>query len=515
MNIRTRNSGIELLKKSKSMKEWMSFTLVILVGIPIWCLILLPSMIAYLVYIKICGRFCRKKAQKKTEQTTDANELTSVAENRTPRDQRKFDAVLFGATGFTGKLAAKYITRNYGLNYKLKWAIAGRSQSRLEDVKAMLCKINPCLADLEILIADSSSHEQLAQVCNQTKVIITTVGPYTEYGTPMVNCCAAYGTDYVDITGEEHWVREYTYKYEHLAKVTGARIVSFCGHDSIPWDISSYKLAQRLKEDKQESVKSIDFVDQIMSMVSGGTVATISNIIGDGIAGKKASHLSRPRVERQDDPYYTQIGNAKGTGFKTINKSTKMIFKHSEFGSWVGFFMMAGANGAIVGRSNAKLGYGNNMVYMDNMEGSFKSLFIKTFAIVAMVTALICKPIAAILFKFKILPNPGEGCSEYVQENGYLYVWGKAVGDKGSEVYSVYRNTKEDPGYKGTARMLVESGLCFVFGNKEDFNQKSGGMGTPASCFGDILLERLKETGTTFKIYSPKEGLEGDKIKAD
>lgn len=159
---------------------------------------------------------------------------------------REYDLVLFGATGFTGKLATKYLATQYGTS--INWAIAGRSKERLQKVKNEIVKINGKCQAVPILIADSSNVDQLTEIAEKTKVIISTVGPFARYGTPLVAVCAHSGTNYCDITGEVHWVRQMIDKYDDVANQTGAKLVSCCGCDSVPWDISTFMQAKKLEE---------------------------------------------------------------------------------------------------------------------------------------------------------------------------------------------------------------------------------------------------------------------------
>jgi hypothetical protein len=192
-----------------------------------------------------------------SQQQPDAKELK-------PRASRKYDVVLFGATGFTGSLAAKYLVKQYK-NSGLKWAIAGRNQKALETVRA---ELNVNANDLDILIADASKPETLRALVADTRVVITTVGPFVRYGTPLVEACALFGTDYCDITGETDWVRNMIDKYDDIAKVSGARIVNFCGHDCVPWDLCAFKAAEALKQ-QGESMVDIKCFDEICGSASG------------------------------------------------------------------------------------------------------------------------------------------------------------------------------------------------------------------------------------------------------
>jgi hypothetical protein len=190
------------------------------------------------------------------------NELNSTYQLSTPlvvkkkssdQNGRLYDLVMFGATGFTGNLAANYLAKQYGNpGTKVRWAISGRSLSKLEEAKKSIMKQFPEVSDVALLVADSNNDEQLQKLAQQTKVIITTVGPFTEYGEGLVRACVENGTHYCDITAEANWVRHIIERYQRTAEASGAKIVHFCGHDCVPWDISVMKVARTLQKRGEE-----------------------------------------------------------------------------------------------------------------------------------------------------------------------------------------------------------------------------------------------------------------------
>ena len=182
------------------------------------------------------------------------------------------DIVVFGATGFTGKMAAKYIARQYGCRFR--WAIAGRRRAALEAVRNELSLIDNSLSNLPIIIADSADLVSLHSMTMLTKVVITTAGPFDKYGSDLVRYCAENGTHYCDITGETDWVRKMIDLHDNVAKRTGARIVSFCGHDCVPWDLCVLELSKKLQS-RGETLDEVSFFDFIRSAPSGGTMATV------------------------------------------------------------------------------------------------------------------------------------------------------------------------------------------------------------------------------------------------
>ncbi len=198
-----------------------------------------------------------------------------------------FDLIVFGATSFVGQILTRYLAETYGLNGELKWAIAGRSESKLQSVRGSLV---PVLGDeakhLPILLADAARDEQVRALCEQTNVIVSTVGPYALYGEPLVKACAESGTDYCDLTGEPQWIKRMLEKYEASAKASGARIVHCCGFDSVPSDMGVYFLqAEAQKAWNGKTASRIKMrVKAAKGGMSGGTVASIIQLTKEVMA---------------------------------------------------------------------------------------------------------------------------------------------------------------------------------------------------------------------------------------
>lgn len=209
----------------------------IVIKVPIIHVVLLP-----LALLSVLAKRCKRRSGKRP-QTCD---VTDVNPSRKPRNSRKYDLVLVGATGFTGQLCGQYLAKRYGLS-QVKWAIAGRSKAKLEEIKAKWQALNPTMKNLEVLSMNLDNDEQIAAVVEDTKVIISTAGPFSLSGTKLVAKCAQNGTDYCDITGEVAWVRQMAQKYDNIAAKSGARIVSCCGCDSTPWDIAVFSTVSYLK----------------------------------------------------------------------------------------------------------------------------------------------------------------------------------------------------------------------------------------------------------------------------
>lgn len=399
----------------------------------------------------------------------------------------KHDLTIFGATGFTGRLAALYVTRQYGNT--IKWAIAGRSESKLALIK------RECQDIPEIVVADSGDTQALEQMVRKTKVVVTFAGPFARYGSKLVAACAAAGVDYCDITGESDWVREMIAQHDVQAKASGARIVSLCGHDCLPWDITTLMLAKKLKDEGGGELKSIEFWDDIKSSPSGGTLETAFGIMfGSESKMKKSSEVQGLGF----DPL-TKLRDGSQSMFKLSAKNVRVLENaaprkgHSAVRT---MFVMAGVNANCVKRSNALNGYGKKLTYCEGR--SFSSLLgavISLCSLAALGMGLVIPPVRWLLRKF-VLPKPGEGPSEEMLENGYLNLTGVATAMDGRTAKATMR-FPVDPGYKDTARMAVESGLALSLETAR-LSSVPGGVLTPASCQGEVVLERLLNTGSSF-----------------
>ena len=419
-----------------------------------------------------------------------------------PKKQRKYDAVIFGSTGYAGGHLVDYLAKTYGSNKshegkKFKWAITGRNESKLKNVIATLSKKYPGLDSLEYIIADTKNFEQVEKIANQAKVVMTTVGPYSLLGNELINACALYGTDYVDVTGEDEWYQSCIDNMQDLAVKSGARLVSFCGHDSVPWDLSTYFMHQEFKNKHNQNLKKIEFYDQVVGNISGGTIASIFRIL-DVRQEKKFA----PDFKEKRDPYEFLPGGNPNKNFKTINKNARNPHFDFKTKMWSSFFLMADLNCKVVERSNSLVGYGDNIEYGEKkISENFRGMFSEVLSLLTFVPCIMCKPIRFLTNKF-ILPKSGEVMELAKPGKHYLSIWAEGTGTEGKKLYNEMHFYKE-PGYVETARMLAESGLSFVFNNDEI--EVGGGFWTPASALNKVLLRRITETGTDFGFYDPSE----------
>lgn len=385
--------------------------------------------------------------------------------------QRKYDIVVFGATGFTGQLTAQYLACHGG--DKLKWALAGRNPAKLEQVRAGLAELDPACASLALLHADVDDADSLRTVAKATKVVITTVGPYIRYGEPLVAACAESGTDYVDLTGEPEFVDRMWLAYHDKAKASGARIVNACGFDSIPHDLGAYFTVQQLPDDVPLSVEG--FV-KAGGEISGGTwhsaISAFSRL-------REYSKIARERRSREGWPVDRKIGSTR-----------QSIRFEKDLNAWVVPFpsidpQMVRRSAAADDRYGPAFRYGHyiQVKKLATVAGLIGG------AGVAVLGAQF-KPTRDRLLKFR---DPGQGPSASARAKAWFRV--RFIGRGGGQRV-VTEVTGGDPGYGETAKMLAESALCLA----KDRLPKRAGVLTPATAMGNKLIERLQKAGIGFNV---------------
>lgn len=404
--------------------------------------------------------------------------------------ERKYDIVLFGATSFVGDILSRYMLEQKGVGGDIKWAIAGRSQTKLEQLKSSL---GAGAIDLPVIVADTNNQADIDAMCGSAKVVVSTVGPYALYGEPVIKSCVTQGTDYCDLTGEPQWIQKMLRRYEEVAKITGARIVHCCGFDSIPSDLGVYFLQETAQRRFGQYCNAVKLrVKAMKGAASGGTVASGINMIKEATKDKELRRLL-------SDPYAIcpadHSFSAKQLDLKTARYDDDMK-------AWIAPFVMAAINIRVVHRSNALLDnrYGVDFLYDEAMITGKSALggigaAALSVGLGGFVVAAALPPSRWVMEKL-ILPKPGEGPSPKAQLEGYydLRFVGKTAN---GQTLRCKVTGDRDPGYGSTAKMLGQSAICLV----EDISleQKGGGFWTPASVFGNKIIERLeKHAGMTF-----------------
>lgn len=408
----------------------------------------------------------------------------------TESTERRFDIVLWGASGFTGRLVAQYLFDHGPKN--LRWALAGRNKSKLETIRTAL---GENADSIPILLGDSGDRESLLALARETTVVCSTVGPYMKYGSDLVAACVEAKTHYCDLTGETPWIRQMIDAHHEAAKQNGTRIVHCCGFDSIPTDMGVFMLGEEAlrREWTLNEVKA--FVGETRGGVSGGTVASMIGILEE---------VKNPELRRVfGNPYgLNPAGETKGP-----DKSDQMSVGYdSDLKMWTAPFVMAAINTRIARRSLALRGYpyGKEFRYSEAMSTGrgtrgWLRAGMTTLGLGAFVVSLKLPLLNRLVHKF--LPKPGEGPSKEDRENGFFVMRFIGTGqDKEGQGKTLYGRVegKQDPGYGETAKMLSESALCLAL--DKDQLPESGGVLTPSTAMGAVLLQRLRQAGMVFEI---------------
>ena len=399
-------------------------------------------------------------------------------------ESKDFDIIIWGATGFTGRLVAEYIFKNYS-SEKLNWAIAGRDKKKLINVRDEIADEN-----IPIIIADSFDEMSLTKMTQKTKVICSTVGPYSKYGSLLVKSCIKTNTHYCDLAGEAQWIRKIIDTYHQEAKNKKIRIVNSCGFDSIPSDMGVYFIHKNLPDVNIKLDKISMRLSGFKGSLSGGTYASMNNII---------TEASKDSLIRKilTNPYgLNPEGQRSGPDKRDLNK----VKYDEDSKSWIAPFMMAGINTKIVRRSNAlsNYSYGKNFTYDESvMTGDGFKGRIKAIISVLPLIFLSAKPGSLLKRIFNYFtPKPGQGPNENERENGYysmrFYI---RYNDKSRALVRVTGD--RDPGYGSTSKMLAESAICL----SKDSLKDTYGVITPSIAMGDQILDRLQaKAGLTFKF---------------
>ncbi|WP_102142422.1 saccharopine dehydrogenase family protein [Mycobacterium hubeiense] len=405
--------------------------------------------------------------------------------------QREFDIVLYGATGFVGKLTAHYLATAGG---DARIALAGRSQEKLLAVREQL---GDNAASWQLITADASDPSSLNAMAARTQVVVTTVGPYTKYGLPLVAACAAAGTDYADLTGEVNFIRDSIDEYHKQAIDTGARIVHSCGFDSVPSDLTVFALYRRAEQDGEGQLGDTNLVVRSFAGgVSGGTVASMMEVLNAASSDPEARRvMTDPYTLSPDRAAEPELGAQRDIRWRRGREIAPELD-----GYWTGAFVMAAANTRIVRRSNALLdyAYGRRFEYAEQMSVG-KSIAAPVAA--AMMTGgnAAVMAVGSRLFNRlprkvleRIAPKPGTGPSERTQEKGHYTVETYTTTTTGAR-YRAVMSQQGDPGYKATSVLLGECGLALAL-DRDKLSDLHGVL-TPAAAMGDALMARFPGAG--------------------
>ncbi len=403
---------------------------------------------------------------------------------------RDYDVVFYGASGFTGKQAVRYLARQARPG-EVRWAIAGRNREKLEAVKTL---IGGVAKDIDVLVADSHDQAAIDAIVARTRVIATTAGPFALYGSAIVDACVRLKTHYVDITGETPWVRGLIDRYHSRAAADGTRIIPFCGFDSVPSDLGAYLVAQHIQRELGAPCRAVKAYFQMYGGVNGGTLATALNLYETGQAAQTRDPFllnppgehTKEEVVRNHDPTLPQYDQ--------------------DIAAWVGPFIMSQINTRVVRRSHAlfqqwQAPYGADFSYQEYLKfsgplGLAQAVGLTTGT--ALFEVALQSPLRHLIKP--ILPQPGVGPSERTMNEGWFRCELLGWASDGRKVRGLLRD-RGDPGNRATVKFLCESALSLALNTDElPGGPQRGGVLTPATGLGEVLAKRLREAGMTIEI---------------
>ncbi len=401
---------------------------------------------------------------------------------------RPYDIVLYGASGFVGRQTVAYLVEHAAA---LRWALAGRSKERLDAVR------KACGADgAKLIVADATDERALDQLASRARVVLSTAGPFARYGSELVAACVRHGTHYVDITGETPWVHRMIVQHHAAAARHGTRIVPGCGFDSVPSDLGAWLVARALWQQHGERCVDVKACFSMRGGLNGGTLASALNALDTGDA------------KLMDDPF---LLNPPGTAPTDAGAHADPLAPHrdTDFGAWVGPFVMGPINTRVVRRSAALLGaapsadaspFAPSFRYQEYLRfgrGAAAALAAAGASAAMQAGRGAMKLKTARRLAAALAPAPGEGPSQRTMDRGSFRCELVARGERGAVVRGRIAGTG-DPGNRATTRFVCEAALALVL----DADALPGGHGlggvlTPSTAFGDVLVRRLQAAGMT------------------
>lgn len=401
---------------------------------------------------------------------------------------RRYDVVLYGATGFVGKQTVQYFAQHTRPD-QVRWAIAGRNRQKLEAVNA---EIAP---EIDILVADCRDQKAVDAIVSQTQVILNTAGPFALYGNEIVDACVRFQTHYVDITGETPWVKQLCDRYHEQASADGTRIIPCCGFDSVPSDLGTYLVVRYLQQELGVPCQSVKAYFQGFGGFNGGTLASGFNLFDSG----QAAQVSHPFL-------LNPPGEHTRAELKR-NRDPEKPKYDADLGTWVGPFFMSPFNTRVVRRSCALFEqwqdpYGPDFTYQEYLKFNPPFDWLQAIAATAgmalFATMMQQAPLRRLLQP--LLPQPGSGPSEQTMNQGWFRceLLGTAV--DGRKVKGLIYD-QGDPGNRATVKFLCESALSLALqGDALPGAPQRGGILTPATGLGDVLAKRLRVAGMTLEV---------------
>lgn len=407
------------------------------------------------------------------------------------QDKRTYDVVLYGATGFVGRQTAAYFAANAAVKtHGLRWALAGRNQAKLEQLRRSCAGA----AAAGVVVAAADDNEALQALAKSTRVVLSTAGPFALYGSALLAACVEHGTHYVDITGETPWAASMIAQHHAQAAKDGTRIISFCGFDSVPSDIGTWLIVQAMQQRYGVPCVDVAAAFTLRGGINGGTVASLMNIMGS------------EQAKLVDNPFLLSPPPA-GQLQKAVSSDPVAPRYDARFKAWLGPFFMSVINTRVVRRSAALLNYGESFHYQEYLQMGKGPL-----AGAAAAALSVSLGVSKVAMGFKavrgatamLTPKPGQGPSELSMNKGSFRC--DLVGTSaGGHVLRGRVQDQGDPGNRATTKMVCEAALCLVIGGGDGVDKLPGGAAfggvlTPASGLGDVLVKRLRGAGMTLVV---------------
>jgi short subunit dehydrogenase-like uncharacterized protein len=388
---------------------------------------------------------------------------------------RKYDIVLYGASGFTGRQTAEHCRRF--APSRLRWAIAGRNRSKLDAV-------NP--AGVDVVVADAQDDDALNRLAGQARVVASTAGPFSLYGTKLVDACVRNRTHYCDISGETPWIRRLIDRHHAEALAEGTRIVPSCGFDSIPSDYGAWLISRHIRDACQSDCVNVKAYFRLRGGFNGGTLASFFNMVETGqIAMARDPFLldPDPAAHTAED----RARNADPTGF----------YRDTELGAWVAPFLMGSVNTRIVRRTQALLG--TRFDYQEYAKFKRSSAARTTVFASKIFESLAGSGLSRRIIK-RLLPQPGDGPSDKVMNAGFFECQFVGSAKSGARVRGIFKG-QGDAGNRITVKCLCESAFVLALADRARGTQRGcGGVLTPVTGLGEELIARLAAVGINFEL---------------
>jgi len=401
---------------------------------------------------------------------------------------RAYDVVLYGASGFVGKQTVQYFAK-HAPSGQVRWAIAGRNRQKLEAVR------DEVGVTVDVLVADSQDQSKIDAIVAQTRVLLTTAGPFALYANTLVDACVRFKTHYVDITGETPWVKTLIDRYHAQAASDGTRIIPCCGFDSIPSDLGTYLVVRYLQHEFGVACRRVKAYFQAYGGFNGGTLASAFNLYDSN----QTTQLSNPfLLNPSSTQTQTEVEQNRDPQFPSFD---------ADLNTWVAPFFMGMVNTRIVRRSSAlyetwQEPYGADFTYQEYLSFDEPLAWAKATSVtagLALFAGVLQQRMVRSLFE-PLLPQPGTGPSEQTMNEGWFTCELIATGIDGQKVRGLIRD-QGDPGNRATVKFVCESALSLAL-QADDLpgGQARGGILTPATGLGDVLAHRLKQAGMTVKV---------------